>query len=1600
MSAKPLSKKLFLCAVLCLATIFSRAQLVPQFNATPLTGCAPLVVNFTDQTTGGATQWQWDLGNSTISFLQNPSVTYFNPGTYTVKLVVQNAAGTKDSIIKTQYITVYALPTVDFSATPLTGCYPLPVQFSDNSVPGSGTITGWLWDFGDGNSSAAQNPSHIYTASGNYNVSLRITNSNGCSKTLTRTNYINITTGVQAVFTNSIPAGCTAPETITFQNQSTGTGALTYAWTFGDGGTSSLPTPSHTYIASGSYTVQLIVTNANGCRDTATHLNAINIGTVHADFTLPAIACAGTAFTLNNTSAPLPLSVLWTFGDATSSTVISPVKAYAAPGTYPVKLVSNFGGCLDSITKNITVLPKPSSAFTGSPLNSCSVPHTVNFANSSAGAVSSQWFFGDGGTSSANNPSHIYTTPGTYNVMLVSTNASGCTDTLTRTAYVNIQLPVATINNLPQQGCAPLAWTFNATVNSSDPVVGYQWDFGDGNTSTSISPTHTFAAGIYDIQLIITTASGCTDTVKVLQGIKATVKPVAAFSANPRDVCAKIPVAFQDLSTGTITNWLWFFGDGTSSTVQNPLHAYQDTGYFDVMLIVGNDGCFDTLVLNQYIHIKPPIAIFSVDLDCNNHFTKTFTDQSIGADQWNWDFGDGNTSTLQNPVHTYAATGTYTVSLTVVNLSTGCDYTKTMIIVIADEHAAFTATVTEICKNTAADFTATSLHTPAAIINYDWDFGDGGTGTGATISHVYVQAGLYTVRLIITDVNGCMDTLVRNQYIKVNGPTAGFISTVPGSCLLTAVNFTDLSLPDGTHPISQWHWYYGDGNNEVLTAAPFQHTYSAAGIYTVALVVQDSYGCTDSISMNSLLTISTPVAAFASVDTVSCPGKDIVFSNASTGPSLTYHWDFGDGNTSNSAAPTHTYAADGLYTVQLSITDQYGCTDISTKPQYIKIASPVALFAASDTFGTCPPLIVQFTNNSQNQASWSWDFGDGNTSTAQSPSHFYNVAGVYFAKLTVTSPGGCTAVKTQRIEVKGPSGTFIYAALTGCSPLNVNFTATTQSAASFIWDFNDGNTLVTTDSVLSHIYTIPGVYVPKMILKDIAGCTVAITGPDTIKVNGVQALFTPDTLIRCNNGNVSFANNSQSNDVITGYLWDFGDGTTSTDFEPVHFYAAQGMYYPSLTVTTQTGCTNSVTASVPVRVVKTPEITFTQLHDGCAPLSMDFHGQLINPDTSAITWHWTFSNGLQSNTQNPAALLFSTAGIYSAQVIAINSSGCRDTANSVLEAFGIPIVNAGSDQEICQGSGKVLTANGADSYFWSPATGLSCANCPSPIATPDSLTTYTVTGASIHGCTATDQVKVAVNYPFNMQNSPGDTLCKGQSAILSASGAVSYSWSPSLGLNTTSGNTVNASPATTTHYRVIGYDGKNCFTDTAYFMVKVYPIPTVAAGADRTINVGQTITLTPAISTDVTNVVWSPTNGIVSNSYPSVTVRPTMDMEYKATVTNAGGCTASDIMSIHVLCNGANVFIPNTFSPNGDGANEIFYARGTGLFTIKQARIFNRWGEEVYAKYSFNANDANAGWDGTYKGQKLTPDVYVYMFEIQCENNTTLIYKGNIALIR
>ncbi len=1599
MTTHPVVKKIITAVLLAFTSFFTKAQLVANFTSAPVMGCAPLLVKFTDQSTGSPTQWKWDLGNGTISFLQHPSVTYFNPGQYNIKLVVYNAAGDSNVVIKPQYITVNATPTVAFTGSPLTGCFPLPVNFTDQSTPGNGNITLWQWDFGDGASSNISNPAHIYTAAGNYNVTLRLTNSFGCIKVLAKPQYIKIRSGVHADFSNTAPTGCTLPVNISFQNLSTGTGTLTYNWNFGDGGTSTLANPSHSYTTAGTYTVRLITTNSTGCKDTIAKINLINIGSIKAAFNNASTVCENAPLSIINTSAPAPISVAWDFGDGTTSTAINPVKIYSASGFYKIRLIADFGGCFDTAYKNITVLDKPAANFNNSNPLSCKAPLTVSFNDLSTGAISYNWDFGDGNTSTLQDPAHTYTTAGIFDVTLIVTNNNGCTDTLRKIGLVKIQPPHVTINNLPVSNCAPLSWRFSSTVNSVDPVVGYEWDFGDGNTSALPNPTHIFSAGTYTIQLVVTTAGGCTDTAIVQRGIIASIKPAPNLIATPRDVCAHLPVNFTDLTAGTVTNWLWLFGDGGSSTDKNPIHVYEDTGYFDITLIVCNAGCCDTVKFKNYIHINPPIAAFSSAFDCANPKLRTFTDASIGADEWNWDFGDGNTSHIPSPVHTYADTGTYTITLLVRNYTTGCEYTKKETIKIIAEKANFATPDTVICKNTAVYFTNTG-NTAANVSLYEWEFGDGTTGTGVNPSHIYTLAGKYSVQLIITDIFGCRDTLLKPLYIQVDGPTANFTPGVTGSCLLSAVPFTDNSVSDGTHPIVKWIWNYGDGVIDTLTAPPFKHNYAGPGNYTVSLKTIDSKGCIDSIVKSSAILISKPAAFFSTLDTLSCPTKTITFSNTSTGPGLIYNWNFGDGNTSTAANPVHNYATDGLYTVKLLVTNQYGCRDSLIYPNYVRIVSPHANFTLSDSISTCPPLFETFTNTSQNYTSVNWDFGDGTSTQSDNPTHFYNVPGVYFAKLTITGPGGCTNAKQKKITVRGPQGTFTYGPLSGCSPLKVSFTAATQDRITFIWDYNDGTTFSTPDSTVAHTYAIPGVYVPKMILVDPNGCVVPITGPDTIVVTGVHANFGFLNQTYCDFASIAFTDSSISSGLIASYKWNFGDGDSSSLQNPNHFYAATGLYYPQLTVTTQSGCADTVKKPAPIKIVKSPQADFTKTPNGCTPLTATFKGQLLVPDTSAVNWGWDFGNGNTSLLKNPPAQLYNTSGLHNVQLIVTNSSGCKDTVNNAVEAFLIPVINAGQDTWVCRGKSIALTASGASNYIWSPSTALSCTNCASPVAAPATQIKYAVKGTTAQGCSNTDSIIVQVKQPFAMQNSIGDTLCKGGSVRLFASGGSSYEWSPATGLSSSTSATPMASPQTTTTYQVIGTDDKKCFADTGFVTVKVYPVPDVEAGPDKTINVGQSVDITPVISSDVTSVYWLPAPGIIRKNTDGITVKPNETTQYTVEVTNGGGCKTRDKVTIFVICNGANIFLPNTFSPNGDRHNDIFYPRGTGLFSIKTLRIFDRWGEVVYEKNNFLPNDEAAGWDGIYKGRLQNPDVFVYAIDIVCDNSTILTLKGNVALIQ
>lgn len=1587
-------------------TAFSQKP-VANFGANIKSGCAPLIVQFSDSSTNNPTSWKWDLGNGTFSTSQNPVATFFNPGSYNVQLIATNASGS-DTITKINYIVVNDVPTINFSATPTTGCFPLNVQFSDLSTPNSGTLSSWTWDFGDGNFSNIQNPSHTYNVAGNFTVTLKVKNSAGCEKILNKPNYINIPGGVKANFNVNPLLSCTLPVNASFNNTSTGTGVISYQWNFGDGGTSTQIAPIHTYTASGSYTVTLIAVNNSGCRDTLVRTNYINIGAVAANFSYTA-TCINKPITFTNTSTPNPSSVIWYFDDGTTSTQNNPVKTFTSLINHTVKLVADFGVCKDSIIKTITISPNPTAVFTNLPKGSCLPPLNVNFTNASVGATSYQWTFGDGGTSTQFSPSHTYTQSGFFNVTLVAITNAGCTDTLKLDSTVIIAPPkIIKLNQgAPYQGCAPYSATFGASVSSMDVVTNYLWDFGDGTPVVNgVNPSHTYSSvGTYNIKLIVITANGCTDTLIHNAAIILSAKPTANFSATPRNACGNDQIHFTNLSTGTINEYLWMFGDGGTSNEMNPIYNYNDTGYFTVKLIVANNKCKDSISFIKYIYINPPIARFIETFNCDTPLQRRFIDQSLtnGPVTYAWDFGDGNTSSASNPVHVYTTPGYYNVHLTVSNAT--CSHTATDSVFITNTKADFSINGSSFCKHANVIFTVNNT-VNSLIEKYEWNFGDGTDSIGAnlsTITHQYNSSGNVSPTLTLTDTLGCVYSLTQTVPIVIYGPKADF-SNPAGTCINGTINFTDNSTTDGVHPITKYIWFYGDGKSDTLTAPPFSHQYITANTFDVQLKVLDNFGCNDTLLKPSAVLITKPVANFNTPDTIICANANVQFTNTSSGVNLNYQWDFGDTQTSTANNAIHAYSTEGQYSIKLAISDIFGCTDTLYKPLYIRVANSKASFSflQGGSIGLCYPFLIKVGSSAINTESVSWSFGDGGFSNLDTPSHFYNYAGHYNLTLRAYGYGGCVDSVTTHMEIRGPTGTFTYTPLKFCSPASVKFTANTLNNASFVWDFNDGNVTTTTDSVVTHVFANGGSFKPKMILIDASGCQVPITGADTIKIiEAITKIKVPQTKF-CDSVRLNFSDSTKIiNDVVSSYFWNFGDGTTSTATNPTHFYAQLGNYTTSLLITTAFGCKGTDTLNVPINIIKTPKIKIAGDSVGCVYKPIQYNGVVLASDTNHINWSWNFGNGNTSTLQTPALQYFSTANTYNISLVASNVGNCKDSVNKTIVINPNPVIDAGLDSFVCKGNSIMLTPTGGNNYVWRTDNTLSCTNCTNPLASPNTLHLYSVTGYNSFGCSSTDSVYINVIQPFVMNVSNTDTLCIGEKTQLNATGAVSYTWLPTTGLDNPNIKNPLASPIITTLYTVIGTDEKKCFNDTGYINIVVYDYPkfNIVETLIKA-NVGNNIPIVTTNSSDIIKWKWTPPTWLNCNNCGTPVATITQDVKYVAEAINAGGCTTKDEITIEALCNGYNIFIPNTFSPNGDGMNDIFFPRGKGIFAIRNWKIFNRWGEVVFNKNEATANLATDGWDGTYKGQKLGPDVYVYFLEVICDNNTVIPVKGNIAIIK
>jgi PKD repeat protein len=1555
-------------------------------------------LSYVQESPGYIKTWIWNFGDGTaadtIHFPNNPDVChlYTALGTYPVTLTIIDNNDYTDSY--TEDVVIIPNPIAGFSHSE--ACQNQVVQFEDNSsVNGSVDIISWLWNFGDpgsgvNNTSQLRNPIHIYNGGGQfYAVSLSITNFNNCQDTALNPVWVRSSPPVD--FTrdtacNGQVVHYTADTIITHIDS-----IVTWLWDFGDGSqpVTNPVTATHTYTSPGTYITTLTVTDHHGCANSVPHGVKVNPLPI-AQFSWSSPACLGSAVQYtDNSTVPSGYTGyiakwLWDFGDGTSQLVelpASPNVTHSFVGqsmTHTVRLtVWTSDSCSQFIEHVIESIPSPSADFSYSTVQCKDQPVQFTDLSGTNGGVSIaqwSWNFDDPGsginnTSNLQNPSHTYLNSGTYHVSLIVTNYSGCSDTIIKVININV-LPVADFH--VDTACLNNSSQFtDLTTSNGGIIINYSWDFGDGSAISHLqNPTHTYAiSGTFNVKLTVVNSNGCQkDTTKP---VLVNPSPIAAFSYSTPN-CLGTIVQYTDLSTtppgypGSIVEWVWDFGDGTSMTIfapanpnvshtftgtalshvvrltvtisdgctsytehtinsipspvanfgfpatncstysvqftdlsqsngggsiiswqwnfgdpvsgvnnssilQNPVHLFTDTGNFTVTLIIFNaSSCSDTVL--KTIRISPaPVANFTADTVCLHQATQ-FTDISIpnapGIIAYSWDFGDGSLlSGVKNPSHTYSSYGLMNVKLTVTN-NNGCTKDTTKQILVNPVPSAEFSFSTVNCHGSPVQFTDHSTVVPGylvSIIQWVWNFGDGTPAVtivapaNPNITHVFAGTGsTYTVRLTVTTSNGC-SSFIEHSVNVMASPLASF--TYPTSnCVQQTVQFTDNSQTNGGGNIIQWLWNFGDplsGLNNISALQNPYHFFNAAGTYIVTEIIYNTSDCSDTVT-HTITVSPLPVADF--VADTACLGSPTTFidqSSITSGQIIQYLWDFGDGTTSNLKDPVHSYLADGIHQVTLTVTTQAGCRNTITKSVFV-LPMPIVTFSASGP--TCLGSVVQFTDDSYAMYgsihSWTWNFGDGSVIAIISPaspnvSHLYMASGTYNVTLSVVTSNNCITTTMNPVTVQpAPVAKYTFSSLR-CELSPVQFTNISQNnggtpITQWLWDFNDPGSGIANNSTLPnpvHSFTTSGNYNVKLTVTSADGCIDSISSPVPINARPI-AQFLSDTA--CAHSPTQFIDQSIANAPgIISWHWNFGDpasGTHNTSQlqNPSHIYSNSGNYLVTFTVINTNLCERDTLILIPIP--PTPVAMFTST-SSCAKTPTQFTDLSIAPNSQLESWFWDFGDGIGTSTVQNPVYTYTTSGTYNVKLRVTNISGCADSITIPVISNPLPVAAFTYNNFFCPAGQVTFTdqshgiGSGIAERLWIFEPGSNSTLADPTFIFPVTDTTYLVTliVTDTRGCkdTTTDSVFVKPAFSFTFNH---DTVCFGNPTHFHAQdntpGDSLYSlrWNfgdPASGVNNTSTQFnpkhVFSSPGTFV-VRLKAWDSDYC-TDSVYRTTIVHALP-------------------------------------------------------------------------------------------------------------------------------------------------------------------------------
>jgi PKD repeat protein len=1287
--------------------------------------CQGLFVTFTDHSYTTSNNylktWHWDFGDghdTLVTWPNNPNVShqYISPGIYPVTLTV--TTNESCSALRTRNVQIDPAPVSNFDYS--NPCDEEIVQFNDLSqTAGGGAVVEWYWNFGDpgsgiNNFATIQNPVHIYSQPGSYIVSLAIMNSHGCFDTIVKT--VAVQSGPVAMFDADVTC-LFNPTQFNDLSIPNATSIIEWDWDFGDGSAhSNLQNPIHNYLTAGDYNVTLTVKNSNLCtHDTTIQVSVISLPI--ASYQSNAPQCTGSPVYYMNLSTSQHGQIVkwvWDFGDGSDTTIYYPgvpnvAHVFQGAGLqHMVRLtITTADSCTSFIEHVINSIPQPAANFYYSTVT-CegeSVQFT-DLTQLNGGGPITDWFWnfddptsGTQNISYLQNPVHIFTGPGTYDVRLIVTSLNSCIDTIVKTVSVNEQ-PEADFNADTACIGTPTVFTDLSLANAAS-ITTWDWDFGDGTPHSHIqNPIHLYAqSGIYNVTLAVINSNGCTASVSRL--VKVNPAPVALFAYSSGN-CSGSPVSFYDLSytsQGYIAKWVWDFGDGNTVTIttpgsQNVTHIYTNAGNYNVTLTIQtNDSCSSSIVHTIPVTASPMANFTYAATRCQQSPVQfqDLTQQNGGGTiiSWNWNFGDpgsgtNNTSNLQNPVHTYQGSGTFQVTLIVTNLNNCKDTIVNPVDINGIPSVDFSAD--SVCQGDTTHFTDLTVPNSGTLIAWLWYFGDGGTSTQQNPVHYYSASGSYQVTLTVTNSYSCTSDTLKMVQVKVP-PVSQF--TYENNCVGAGTQFTDGSTP-GFGSIIQWHWDFGDGDTSNLQN-PI-HVYTNNGTFTVVLTVTNSLGCTDEYSLPVTI-YAQPTALFTAYSTY-CPRGTVTFADHSIpsgAPIVSWYWIFEDGFFSTSSNPTYTYSiTDTTYQVTLIITDENGCMDTIVDDVYVVPGFSFSFTADSACFGNATHFGTLNLAAGDTLHDLYWNFGDPqsgtyNTSTLYYPTHTFTQPQVYIVKLRAYNSNNCVDSVYKEIVVHpGPIADFGFDSIPYCDSTVVFTNLSIGNNAdidTLIWQFGDGTTSTQTPPLpptISHLYGNFGSFDVSLTAVNGNGCRSSITKP--LLVTCIASAFMGLDTLNCQKQAVTFIDSSGPVSLIGNWYWDFGDGedTVYSTFKPTiaHEYDTDGEYTVRLVVSfISNGVTISDTSWQTLFIRRAPVASFLA-PTVCYGDTTRFVNLSDSNGTAIVYKHWQFGdtpsgNNDTSSLTNPVHL-YTHHGAFNVNLIIGSSNGCYDNLEQLVRVYQVP----------------------------------------------------------------------------------------------------------------------------------------------------------------------------------------------------------------------------------------------------------------------------------------------------------------------------------------